>query len=102
MDKKFYDGRYYKDKVVIVETSGKKCTCQTKSKRILKDVPQSMLRTVIPHDSAYVMILWGKYKGKLAKIDHINWKENTATVKISGLMVPTISISLDDISEYYD
>lgn len=86
--------------MVILETKGDHCTCRTKSHRILEDISQTMLRTVIPRKTgATVMIVRGQYRGKLATLEQIGRHE--ATVKLLGTISKPFDISLDDISELY-
>lgn len=94
----FKDGKYYKEKVVILETADERCTCRTKSRQILEDVPQSILRTVIPRNSDRVMVLRGPYKGKQATIEDSD--RRSATIKLVGTISKSFSLKLDDISEY--
>nr|XP_027201922.1 G-patch domain and KOW motifs-containing protein-like [Dermatophagoides pteronyssinus] len=103
VDKKYKNGRYYKEKVVIMETRGNECICRTKDKKILNNVTQSMLRTVIPSlsdPSIQVMILRGRYQGKLAKIDTVDWKHEQAMINLTGYISKPFSIALDDITEF--
>lgn len=102
IDKSYKNGKYYKEKCVITETSGRKCTCKCDSKRTLENISQSMLRTVIPRGSEYVMVLRGENRGKLGRIKEVNRKQNTAIVQLSGVITKPLTLSLDDISEFYD
>lgn len=100
-DKKFKDGRYYKEKVVILSTDGDKCTCRTKNHKVLENVPQSILRTVMPRSNDdLVMIVRGPNRGQLASIEHLG--RHDATVKLVGKIFKPLNLSLDDICEYYD
>lgn len=88
-----------------METRGHECICRTKDKKILNNVQQSMLRTVIPSlsdPSIHVMILRGRYRGKLAKIDDVDWKRETAIINLMGYISKPFSIALDYISEFRD
>lgn len=86
--------------MIIEETFGNECVCTTKDKKTL-NLTQSMLRTVIPSTSSNVMILRGKYRGQLAKIKDIDWKHNSASINVNNSSTKSISVSLDDISEFY-
>lgn len=86
--------------MIIEETSDDECVCTTKDKKTL-NLTQSMLRTVIPSGSSNVMILRGKYRGQLAKIKDIDWKHDSATITINGTNTKSLTVSLDDISEFY-
>lgn len=99
IDKNFKNGKYYKEKCAILKTYGKRCTCKCSNKKILEDISQSMLRTVIPRGSEYVMILRGDYKGKLARIKETDRHRNTVLVSLSGTISKPISLSMDDVSE---
>ncbi|KAH9497920.1 hypothetical protein DERF_013858 [Dermatophagoides farinae] len=105
IDKNYKNGRYYKEKVVITETRHNECICRAKDKKILSNITQSMLRTVIPSLSdpnIYVMILRGKYRGKLAKIKDVDWKHEKAMINLMGYISKPFAIALDNISEYRD
>ncbi|KAI7690195.1 G-patch domain and KOW motifs-containing protein, partial [Sarcoptes scabiei] len=102
IDKNFKEGKYYKEKVVILKTIGDECVVKTKVNKILC-LSQSMLRTVIPSSSSTnsmpkVLIVLGKFRGQTARIKEINHKRNEALVRLIDTE-NSVSISLDSISE---
>lgn len=99
--KSFENGKYYNKKAKILDvTSSESCTCRTEENKILDDVHEKYLETIIPKSKgSYVMVVGGKYKGKHAKLLERKKSECLATVQlISNKHVTTLSF--DNISEF--
>jgi len=107
IDKNYRKGKYFRDKVVIEDVLDRKgnCTCRTESGKILDDLCESMLETVIPKSTgaSYVMITsHGKneHDGKLARILEKDKAKSRAFLQLIEDREIVVDLSFDDICEY--
>uniref|UniRef100_A0A803K356 G-patch domain and KOW motifs-containing protein n=1 Tax=Xenopus tropicalis TaxID=8364 RepID=A0A803K356_XENTR len=70
IDKNYKGGKYYNSKMFIEDVlSPTRCSCRTESGRILDDMRQDMLETIIPKEEGeHVMVVLGKYRGMVSDI----------------------------------
>eukprot|EP00088_Acartia_fossae_P037742 TRINITY_DN3899_c0_g1_i8.p1 TRINITY_DN3899_c0_g1~~TRINITY_DN3899_c0_g1_i8.p1 ORF type:complete len:504 (-),score=114.45 TRINITY_DN3899_c0_g1_i8:10-1476(-) len=70
IDKKYKDGRYYNEKVVVIDVvTNDSCDCKTEEGKILQDMRTDKLETVIPREmDSVVQIVGGDYSGELAQL----------------------------------
>lgn len=101
ISKKYKQGKCYNKKVRILDViSQSLCTCQTEEKKLLEDVRQKDLETVIPKSKgAYVMVIGGKYQGQLGKLMERDKSKCKATIQLTSNKHIT-KISYDYMSEY--
>ncbi|XP_002156442.2 G-patch domain and KOW motifs-containing protein isoform X1 [Hydra vulgaris] len=101
ISQKYKNGKFYNKKVKVLDVISKNvCTCKTDDKTHLEDVHQKYLETVIPREKdSYVMIVLGKYKGRLAKLLERSSKDCNAVVQMTSNK-HVIKISYDHVSEY--
>jgi len=87
---------------VLDVTTKDRCDCETDEKRLLEDIRQKDLETLIPKNKgAYVCIVAGKYKGKFGKLLDRNKRDSTADIQLTSNKRIT-TLSYDDICEYVD
>jgi len=101
ISKSWKDGRYYNKKVNIVEViSLDRCMCKTDENRILDDVHESYLETVVPKTKgSYVKILHGRSKGQYGRLVSRNKPDCLATLQLLASK-EIATVSFDDIAEF--
>lgn len=107
IDKRFKKGKYFREKVIIedvVELG--RCSCRTSEGRILDDVTESMLETVIPRtdSESYVVIVraerGSKHDGKLAKILEKDKSKSKALCQLIEDREKVVKLPFDEICEF--
>ncbi|THD24356.1 G patch domain and KOW motifs-containing protein [Fasciola hepatica] len=90
LDKRYADGKYYKDKLTVlsVQDDGH-CQCQTDSGRLLSDINPKYLQTVVPHtNNVKVMIVDGARAGEMARLVNQDSKRDEVDLKTrAGTMI---------------
>ncbi|XP_013783897.1 G patch domain and KOW motifs-containing protein-like [Limulus polyphemus] len=101
IDETYRNGKYYNTKVVIEDVfSSTSCLCRTDDGKLLEDIHPSMLETVIPRsESAHVLVLSGKYKGKVGKVIKREKAKCLARVQLTN-QKKVLELHYDTISEY--
>lgn len=99
---KYKKGKYYNTKVSILDVLDEThCVCQTDDGRVLEDLSQSMLETVVPRsDSSYVSIVSGRHAGQLAHVLERNKKAGEATLQLLSDRDRVVVLDYDSICEY--
>ena len=93
------DSKYYKEKVLVTNVNENKIECRTDSKKYV-DIKAKYLETVIPKESgAYVMIVEGQFRGKIAEMLRKNNDKSKATVRILNDEELVLDLSYDDICQ---
>lgn len=102
IDKRFKSGKYYNCKVEIVDVVTRDtCICKTQEGKLLEDISQSMLETVIPKtEPSYVMIVDGKYRGQLGEIIKKDKEKCRATIQLLSDRDKAVKLDYDIICEY--
>ncbi|GFN77265.1 G patch domain and kow motifs-containing protein [Plakobranchus ocellatus] len=102
IDKSFQNGRYYKEKVVIVDVpSTGMCVCKTGDNKVISDVPQYCLETVIPRtDDAHVAIVAGDDIGQIGKVMKRDKDRCIALVQLLSDRDIVLRLPYDKICEY--
>ncbi|XP_038061611.1 G-patch domain and KOW motifs-containing protein-like [Patiria miniata] len=102
IDRQYKKGRYYNSKVCIVDVIAQGiCTCRTEDGRILEDIDQSMLETLIPRgDMACVMIVAGELCGQLGSVVMRDKSKANADVQLLRDRDQIKRLDYDDICEY--
>ncbi|CAH3149036.1 unnamed protein product [Pocillopora meandrina] len=101
ISKNYEKGKYYNKKVKVVDVvSRDKCVCQTEEGRLIEDVPQSALETVVPKTlDSHVRVVGGDSKGQLALLLERNTTKYSAVIQL--LMDKSIiTADYDDICEH--
>lgn len=93
------DSKYYKEKVMVTNVNENKIECRTDSKRYV-DISAKYLETVIPRESgSYVMIVEGKFRGKIAEMLRKNNDKAKATIRLLNDEETVLDLSYDDICQ---
>ena len=102
IDKSFSNGKFYKEKVVIVDVPFPGfCVCKTVDNKVIPDVPQSSLETVIPRaDDAYVAIVSGANMGQIGKVMKRDKDRCMALVQLLSDRDVVLRLQFDEICEY--
>ncbi|EGC31313.1 hypothetical protein DICPUDRAFT_40129 [Dictyostelium purpureum] len=100
VDKQLSDGKYYKKKgyIMSVENEFLARVKLLDTSDILK-IDQIFLETVIPQVGSEVMVLNGKYRGKVASMKDVNFEKFNATLKLSD--GTTLTLPYEDFSKLY-
>jgi len=93
------ESKYYKEKVLVTNVNENKIECRTDSKKYV-DIKAKYLETVIPKESgAYVMIVEGQFRGKIAEMLRKNNDKSKATLRILNDEELVLDLSYDDICQ---
>ncbi|XP_078342048.1 G-patch domain and KOW motifs-containing protein-like isoform X2 [Oculina patagonica] len=97
----FKKGKYYNKKVQVVDVvSRDRCVCQTEEGRLLEDVPQSALETIVPKTlDAHVRVVGGQHRGQLGVLLKRDTSKYSAVIQLS-LYKNIITVDYDDICEH--
>ncbi|KAK7100764.1 G-patch domain and KOW motifs-containing protein-like [Littorina saxatilis] len=102
VDKHYKKGRYYKDKVVVMDVISVDCAvCKTDDGKVLEDLSHSQVETVIPKsDSAHVMLCRGEYKGQIGKIVKKDKDACRALIQLLSDRDVLVKMDFDEICDY--
>jgi G patch domain/KOW motif-containing protein len=102
IDKNYKNGKYYKEKVDIIDVlTPTKCCCKTYDKKLLDDIDLKMLETVIPRQNdSNIMILFGKYKQQLGLIVDRDKSRSEAKVQLLSDKRKILTFSYDQICQF--
>ncbi|WAR26957.1 GPKOW-like protein [Mya arenaria] len=102
VDEHFKKGKYFNTKLVIVDVMDRDhCVCKTEEGKILEDISQTMLETVVPRsDSSYVSIISGKHRGQLAHVLERDKRKYLATLQLLSDRDTVLQLDYDSICEY--
>ncbi|XP_067408291.1 G-patch domain and KOW motifs-containing protein [Emydura macquarii macquarii] len=86
VDKLYKRGKYYNTKMLIEDVlSPDTCVCRTEEGRVLDDIQEAMLETVIPRGAAdRVMVVLGEHAGKVGQILQRDHQRSQALVQLQG------------------
>ncbi|XP_005112486.1 G-patch domain and KOW motifs-containing protein [Aplysia californica] len=102
IDKDLKKGRYYKEKVVVVDVPFPgSCICRTDDGKVVEGVSQSSVETVIPRsDDAHVAIVSGSHRGQIGRIMKRDKDRCLALVQLLSDRDTVLKLLYDDICEY--
>lgn len=102
IDKAFKGGRYYNSKMRVEDVlSSSTCVCRTEEGRLLDDVKQVMLETIVPkHENDYVMVVLGEHRGQVGRILQRDKNKCRATVQLDRYEEELFSLDYDAICHY--
>uniref|UniRef100_A0A3Q2WNA4 G-patch domain and KOW motifs-containing protein n=2 Tax=Haplochromis burtoni TaxID=8153 RepID=A0A3Q2WNA4_HAPBU len=102
IDKAFKGGRYYNSKMQVEDVlTPSTCVCRTEEGRLLDDVKQDMLETIVPkseYDS--VMVVLGEHKGKVGRILQRDKNKCRAMVQLDRYEDKVFTLDYDSICHY--
>ncbi|XP_056393633.1 G-patch domain and KOW motifs-containing protein isoform X2 [Hyla sarda] len=102
IDKRYKGGKYYNSKMLVEDVlSPTTCVCRTENGRILEDIKQDMLETLIPKEEGdHVMVVLGKHRGQVGRILHREKQKSRALVQLEGENDDAVNFSYDVICHY--
>lgn len=93
---------YYLQKVKVVEITGDRSfECLADDRKILKDLRQKDIQTVIPPSDSLVIIVRGEHRGTRAKVKQ-RWKEEHEVMVQTVEELEIIKLPQDDVCAYED
>ncbi|XP_008276360.1 G-patch domain and KOW motifs-containing protein [Stegastes partitus] len=102
IDKAFKGGRYYNSKMRVEDVlTPSTCVCRTEEGRLLDDVKQDMLETIIPkseYDS--VMVVLGEHRGQVGRILQRDKNKCRAMVQLDRYEEKVFTLEYDSICHY--
>ncbi|KAJ8259254.1 hypothetical protein COCON_G00182660 [Conger conger] len=102
IDKAFKGGKYYNSKMRIEDVlSPDTCVCRTEEGRLLDDVKQRMLETVVPRkDSDFIMVVQGKHRGQVGRILQRDREKAQAMVQLERDEERVHTLDYDSVCHY--
>ncbi|KAG7519162.1 G-patch domain and KOW motifs-containing [Solea senegalensis] len=101
IDKMFKGGRYYNSKMCVEDVlTPNTCVCRTEEGRLLDDVKQDMVETIVPkseHDS--IMVVLGEHRGQVGRILQRDKNKCRAIVQLDQ-HEKVLSLDYDSICHY--
>ncbi|XP_050926946.1 G-patch domain and KOW motifs-containing protein [Lates calcarifer] len=102
IDKAFKGGRYYNSKMCVEDVlTPTTCVCRTEEGRLLDDVKQDMLETIVPkseYDS--IMVVLGEYRGQVGRILQRDKNKCRAMVQLDRYEEKVFTLDYDSICHY--
>ncbi|KAM9974891.1 hypothetical protein ACTFIW_008361 [Dictyostelium discoideum] len=103
ISKSLGDGKYYNKKATVSDILGEKlCSLHFDNGVVVENVKQSMLETAIPKVKGDLIIVRGKYKGKIGTL--IERRRNKKDIEMAIVQLvgdlSVLEFDLDDICEY--
>ena len=101
VSEKFLKGKYYCKKVNIVDIIDPfTCICQTDSGKLLENVPQNILETVVPKLKGNLIMLLNKAnRFEVAELEERDSKRNTI-ICVTLLEKQVVTASFDEVCQY--
>uniref|UniRef100_A0A3Q3JPA4 G-patch domain and KOW motifs-containing protein n=1 Tax=Monopterus albus TaxID=43700 RepID=A0A3Q3JPA4_MONAL len=102
IDKTFKGGRYYNSKMRVEDVlAPTTCVCRTEEGRLLDDVQQDMLETIVPKsDSDSVMVVLGKHRGQVGHILQRDKNKCQAMVQLDQYEEKVLTLDYDAVCHY--
>ncbi|KAL6456744.1 hypothetical protein MHYP_G00352880 [Metynnis hypsauchen] len=102
IDKTFKGGRYYNSKMRIEDVlTPHVCVCRTDEGRLLDDVKQTMLETIVPKgDADYIMVVLGEHRGQVGRILRRDKEKCRAMVQLDRYEEQIFTLDYDAICHY--
>lgn len=77
-----------------------RCVCQTEEGRLLEDIPQTVLETVVPKtQNTHVRVVRGRHRGQLALLLERDTSKYSAVIQLL-LEKSIVTVDYDDICEH--
>ncbi|XP_054464930.1 G-patch domain and KOW motifs-containing protein [Anoplopoma fimbria] len=102
IDKAFKGGRYYNSKMRVEDVlSPTMCVCRTEEGRLLDDVKQGMLETIIPKsEDDSIMVVLGEHRGQVGRILQRDKNKSRAMVQLDRHEEKLFTLDYDTICHY--
>lgn len=102
IDKAFKGGKFYNSKMRIEDVlTPSTCVCRTEEGRLLDDVKQDMLETIVPK-SEYdlIMVVLGEHRGQVGRILQRDKNKCKAMVQLDRYEEKLFTLDFDSICQY--
>jgi len=101
IDQGYKKGRYYKEKVTVVDVvTSEQCVCEDASGRLLEGVSTRLLETVVPRQTgAHVMVVRGPQRGQVGAVLERDTRRCRTTVQLLPDQ-DLHTLDYDDVCEY--
>ncbi|TRY62229.1 hypothetical protein DNTS_024369 [Danionella cerebrum] len=102
IDKAFKGGKYYNSKMTIEDVlTPCTCVCRTEEGRLLDDIRQKMLETIVPKsDSDHIMVVLGEHRGQVGRILKREREKCRALVQLERYEEKVFPLDYDTICHY--
>ncbi|KAK3566059.1 hypothetical protein QTP86_025243 [Hemibagrus guttatus] len=102
IDKTFKGGKYYNSKMRIEDVlAPQMCVCRTDEGRLLDDVKQTMLETIVPKgDADSIMVVLGEHRGQVGHILKRDKEKCRAMVQLERFEEKVFALDYDSICHY--
>uniref|UniRef100_A0A8C1PS91 G-patch domain and KOW motifs-containing protein n=1 Tax=Cyprinus carpio TaxID=7962 RepID=A0A8C1PS91_CYPCA len=102
IDKAFKGGKYYNSKMRVEDVlTPHTCVCRTEEGRLLDDIRQKMLETIVPKsDSDYIMVVLGEHRGQVGRILKRDREKSRAMVQLDRYEEQVFTLDYDTICHY--
>ncbi|XP_026867990.2 G-patch domain and KOW motifs-containing protein [Electrophorus electricus] len=102
IDKAFKGGKYYNSKMRVEDVlTPDICVCRTDEGRLLDDVRQAMLETIVPKgDTDSVMVVLGEHRGQVGRILKRDKEKCRAMVELDRYEERVFTLDYDSICHY--
>lgn len=102
IDKAFKGGKYYNSKMRVEDVlTPHTCVCRTEEGRLLDDITQKMLETIVPkNDSDYIMVVLGEHRGQVGRILKRDREKCRAMVQLDRYEEQVFTLDYDAICHY--
>ncbi|CAL9703437.1 unnamed protein product [Knipowitschia caucasica] len=102
IDKAFKGGKYYNSKMRIEDVlTPSICVCRTEEGRLLDDIKQDMLETMIPKsEQEFIMVVLGEHKGQVGRILQRDKNKCKAMVQLDRYEEKVFTLDYDIICHY--
>uniref|UniRef100_A0AAQ5Y1D5 G-patch domain and KOW motifs-containing protein n=1 Tax=Amphiprion ocellaris TaxID=80972 RepID=A0AAQ5Y1D5_AMPOC len=102
IDKAFKGGRYYNSKMRVEDVlTPSTCVCRTEEGRLLDDVKQDMLETIIPKsEQDSIMVVLGEHRGQVGRILQRDKNKCRAMVQLDRYEEKVFTLDYDCICHY--
>ncbi|XP_030641044.1 G-patch domain and KOW motifs-containing protein [Chanos chanos] len=102
IDKAFKGGKYYNSKMRVEDVlTPHTCVCRTEEGRLLDDVKQGMLETIVPKsDSDSIMVVLGEHRGLVGRILKRDREKCRAMVQLDRYEEKVFTLDYDSICHY--
>ncbi|CAJ1084664.1 G-patch domain and KOW motifs-containing protein [Xyrichtys novacula] len=102
IDKAFKGGRYYNSKMRVEDVlTPTTCVCRTEEGRLLDDVKQDMLETIVPKsENDSIMVVLGEHRGQVGRILQRDKNKCRAMVQLDRYEEKVFTLDYDCICHY--
>ncbi|XP_053480314.1 G-patch domain and KOW motifs-containing protein isoform X2 [Ictalurus furcatus] len=102
IDKTFKGGKYYNSKMRIEDViASHVCVCRTDEGRLLDDVKQTMLETIVPKgDADSIMVVLGEHRGQVGRILKRDKEKCRAMVQLERYEEKIFTLDYDSLCHY--